>query len=168
MGFRTQRSPNIRRAYSAVDRFCTSSLFTLQRRKCFKSPHSRFSVRIPIADGHSATVFVRIFSVRLSAEPVARNVPPSNPNTLEQYRLSPGTDYDAVCSSEIHPLSRGINFALLGHRTAYRRLVRRAYSLSAVYVYVCSNQETVVFSHKNIMRSVSQAFERDDIQRSVL
>ena len=61
----------------------------------------------------------------------------------------PRADYDAVCASQMRPLSRNSDFAFLGHGKAYRLLVRCNCTLLSVRLDVLANEKAGTHVSKN-------------------
>ena len=132
MGFHAQRSANIRGHFPVGTCFCAFAFFALRCRKRCQFIHSKFSMCVTFDHGHSATLRFGIFPVRFSVEPASLRISYANANALEFYRFPSGADYNAVCVTQMRPLSRNSDFALLGHGAFDGFPVRGNHSLLSV------------------------------------
>ena len=99
--------------------------------------------------GYSATLCLGIFPVRFSIEPASLRIAYANTNALGFHRFPSRIDYDVVCASQMHPLSRNSDFAFLGNRKTYRLLVRCNCTLLSVRLDVLANKKAGTLTDEN-------------------
>lgn len=105
--------------------------------------------------------------MRFSIEPASLRIAYANANALGFNRFPSRIDYDVVCASQMHPLSRNSDFAFLGHGKTYRLLVRCDCTLLSVRLDVLANEKAGTLTDENTITCSAGRKRKEKIVLSI-